>query len=362
MRTAASQKAAILLSAGSPIALKVTYCLRSAGYDVHLLDLDRVSSARYSRYVASYQRVQGEPDDENSLSVAVNTTCLTRGLPKGTLVLPSDVSSVVALSKLREHLPEALVFPVSDATTIAQLDDKSLFQELLREHEIPGPRGMVIQNPGQLDELDAYGLAYPLVLKTCSGESGHGVFFVHSASEARSIASSLLGARTPRLVAQEYIDGVDADLSVLCERGKICTSVLQLRPTGDELLFSFSEQALSVGARLMQATEFTGVANIDLRLDRHSGEAFAIECNPRFWYTLQASLWRGLNFVEAGAQLALGESGDFSGHFAQTGGYHLHGHLLKRVIWNPRRWPTISRYNLSGLIQACSDPVPFIRG
>lgn len=357
-------KHAVLLSTGSPIALKVLYCLRKAGLFVHLLDLRKTSSARHSRYITSYTRsaiastadITGE-----EIAESIRGLVAKQRLPLGSVVVPSDVESVGLLFEARERLQDMIVFPVSSASTVRQLDDKLLFQQLLGEHNIPGPAGMIVDSVVAIEDLDRHGYSYPLVIKTRSGESGHGVFFAQTKDQARQLVKQLLARDNEPLLVQEYVHGIDADLSVLCVDGKVRASVLQLRHGEDEIEFSVSNAAIELGRQLVAATSFTGVANIDLRIQSETGNAYAIECNPRFWYTLQASLWRGFNFVEAGLLLANDSEHKFDEANITNGRYHLHGRLLKRKIWNPRAWGSIDRSNLGGLVQALSDPAPFMR-
>jgi hypothetical protein len=65
-----------------------------------------------------------------------------------------------------------------------------------------------------------------------------------------------------------------------------------------------------------------------------------------------------MNFVEAGLAIAQGDA--FARNSPVDGVYYLHGCLLTRVLWSPSRWRTIEAYNLRGLFQALSDPMPFI--
>lgn len=364
MISAHSPKHAILLSGGSPIALKVVYCLRQAGYRIHLVDIRRPSSARHSRYLTSYRALATDSPSTPSgeyLATQITRVVRTLHLPTTTAIVPSDVASVIALHEAAPALEPLVVFPVSARDVVDSLDDKVRFQHLLSKYEIPGPAGMALHQLDQLDELPHHGLTFPLLLKTSYGESGHGVFLAQTLEQARLYAAEKLKEPGKALVAQEYIDGLDADLSVLCQNGEILRSVLQLRHGADTLEFSYSEPSLAVGKKLMAATKFSGVANIDLRIQPESQKAYAIECNPRFWYTLQASLWKGLNFAEAGVQLAMGDLATTAPPFDAEGFYYLHGHLLKHLLWRPRHWQSIGGYNLQGLYQALSDPVPFIR-
>jgi len=75
------------------------------------------------------------------------------------------------------------------------------------------------------------------------------------------------------------------------------------------------------------------------------------------FYLLYDKVYRA-DVLEFGLALA---RGDVAAPKSPVGGvYYLHGCLLTRVLWSPSRWRTIKPYNLKGLFQALSDPMPFI--
>jgi hypothetical protein len=57
---------------------------------------------------------------------------------------------------------------------------------------------------------------------------------------------------------------------------------------------------MEMGERIIAATNFSGVANFDARLDARSGTMKMFECNPRFFNRMLAARFCGLDFVRAG--------------------------------------------------------------
>jgi len=349
----------ILLSGGPPISLKVLYCLHHLGLKTHLVDLGGVSAAKFSRYLSGYDRLEptyGEGDGERLATILKSINAVHEVLA----VVPSDVASAAALHDATPFMGGIPVFPVSSHETLDMLDDKWLFQQFLEENDIPAPRSILVSEPEDIGKLASKGIRFPAVVKSLYGESGHGVFVAKTAQDAeRYLQSGSRYACLPLLV-QEFVPGLDADLSILCKGGEVRAQILQIRREGYILEFAHNDFATDIGRRIAQAADFSGVANIDLRLDETTGEATVIECNPRFWYTLQASMWRGLNFADLGLKLARGEVVPAAAA-PEDGLYYLHGGLLKNVLWNPARWGTITAYNLRGLMQALTDPMPFVR-
>ena len=347
-----------LLSSGPPIALKVLYCLHRLGVKTDLVDLRQPSMTRHSRYRSGHHSLELQdtsPEALARLGDALNAYCQKRGIQA---VVGGDILAAGAIHAVADQLPGTLSFPASPLPTLGLLDDKWTFQEFMVRHDIPCPAAVRLECAEDVDRLEQQGLRFPMVVKPLYGESGHGIF---RANDTPAIHRQLdRGGRHARfpLVVQEYAPGFDADLSLLAKDGEIVCHVLQSRRDACTLGFFENDRVLEIGRRIVRAADYTGVANIDVRIDEATGEVRVLECNPRFWYTLQASLWAGLNFVEAGFALARGEP---VRRVAPTkGAYHLHGCLLKKLLWRPGQWRDIAPYNLRGLLQAATDPLPFI--
>jgi predicted ATP-grasp superfamily ATP-dependent carboligase len=53
-----------------------------------------------------------------------------------------------------------------------------------------------------------------------------------------------------------------------------------------------------MAGRIATATDYDGVMNVDARIESATGNVYLSESNPRFWRSLSASVWCGVNFVE----------------------------------------------------------------
>jgi predicted ATP-grasp superfamily ATP-dependent carboligase len=350
-----------LLASGPPISLKVLYCLHAMGVKTDVLDLgDNVSMARYSRYRRRYKKL--EPGATNGNFDAEETArALAVYLKDNDIdgVVGGDILATASINAMRPWLGGALIFPSSDFKTLQMLDDKWEFQQFMVENGIPCPRSILIKRNEDLAMVEA-SLGFPVIAKPLRGESSHGVVRIENIDTLRRhLRADSKYTRLPLLV-QEFCPGQDADISFLAHEGRIQCHTLHTRTGGCTLEFIRNDAVYEVAVRIAKAAHYTGVANIDVRIDPATNAVKVLECNPRFWYTLQASLWRGLNFVEAGFSVARGDHIECA---ALDGGvYHLHGCLLKKLIWNPRKWKKIEGYNIKGLFQAISDPLPFIAG
>lgn len=358
MTTFSLPRSVVLLSSGPPISLKVLYCLQRLGVIVDIVDIGIPSIARHSRYRRHYMRIPVSSSDmtnpEMDFANALQAYIHEQGVQG---VIGGDIASTGLLHEIREQLIGVTVFPTSDRDTLELLDDKWRFQEFMVGHGIPCPKAVLLESMDHVHSL-AQSVGFPLVVKPLFGESGHGIVRIEDSQALAAHLESGSKYATLPLILQEFAPGGDADISVLAFEGRVVCHVIHAREAGCTLRFMENREVLDVAERIISAARYTGVANIDIRLDERTGSVFVLECNPRFWYTLQASLWRGLNFVEAGFRLAAGE--DVVLPAPTHGAYHLHGCLLTRLLWNPAKWRSIEGYNLRGLLQALSDPLPFL--
>lgn len=92
--------------------------------------------------------------------------------------------------------------------------------------------------------------------------------------------------------------------SVLCWQGKVLAYTIQQQlgeskgfsPKIDKLKFIHDSIILDIVSTTMEALQWNGIANLDLRYSYETGEIFLLEINPRFWQSLMGSLSIGVNF------------------------------------------------------------------
>jgi len=64
---------------------------------------------------------------------------------------------------------------------------------------------------------------------------------------------------------------------------------------------------LELGQDLVRKTNYHGVIHLDMRIDQRDGKAFFLDANPRFWGSLNYSVWSGVNFLELGLRMMEGK-------------------------------------------------------
>ncbi len=100
---------------------------------------------------------------------------------------------------------------------------------------------------------------------------------------------------------------MDIDLSVLALKGEIVAWTVQSWNEDKILEFSVNARCCALGREIIARTNFHGLAHFDMRIDDRDGTIKIIECNPRFWSSVAASMWQGTNFTELGVEAVMGE-------------------------------------------------------
>jgi len=87
-----------------------------------------------------------------------------------------------------------------------------------------------------------------------------------------------------------------------------------------------------------------GVAHFHMRIDERTGSVLVLECKPPFRYTLPATMWRGLNFVEVGICIPILDVPKATGTFMLRG-------AVVGASACPKRLKQIARNNFKGFLQ-----------
>lgn len=190
---------------------------------------------------------------------------------------------------------------------------------------IPVPRTHFVEGAtalnGVLDRVE-----YPAVVKpvrsrmlTARGWVPTTVQYARSATELRRIYQETeFLASFPSLI-QERIVGAGMGLFALFDRGRLLTAFAHRRlrekpPSGGisvlresiHLDRQLTEHAVDMFAPL----GWHGVAMLEYKQDRRTGQCFLMEVNGRFWGSLQLAIDAGVDFPYLSCQLAIGDRPD----------------------------------------------------
>ena len=273
-------------------ALGVLRGLARKGIPVTLLDVDRHSMVRYSRF-ADRRFPCPDPHDSEAGFIAALVE-LGQSLDHRPVFIPTGDAEVMALSKHREALLPYYRMPVVPLDTMSLLvNKKRFFQDVIRRN-IPCPETCFPETADEMRKMAA-GIGYPLIVKSAYShrfirEFHKKVFVVHSPLELETAIELLDGAHQDHFL-QEIIPGNTLYLfyaylnkqSVplgICGYdkvrqfprdfgiGTICRSIN--RP-----------QLIRDAVEYLQSIGYFGLAEAEFKLDPRDGRYKLIEINTR---------------------------------------------------------------------------------
>jgi predicted ATP-grasp superfamily ATP-dependent carboligase len=229
------------------------------------------------------------------------------------VLFPMDdaVASVVA-DRLQE-LSTRVRVPFPDANAYWSLMDKEKATALAARVGMRVPR---TESPVTLAEAvtAAARIGYPVVVRPRQGSGGRG-FFCARTREQLELAWTRVRSRFGPTLLQEFIPpGAKYDVCVLMNAAAEARAVFvqqELRHFPLESGTSTLQESVPPPAglvdasiRLLTSLRWCGVAELEFMVDPRDGSHCFLECNPRFWASLQLAIAAGVDFPYLYYQLA----------------------------------------------------------
>jgi predicted ATP-grasp superfamily ATP-dependent carboligase len=212
------------------------------------------------------------------------------------VLIPADCEGVRLTNRVRARL-NVFVTPIPDADMLERFDNKWRFHKLCASNAIPVPDTLLFGSKRDLDfDALAAELGLPFVVKPTNMAGSLGVQIIRNQAHFNAIIRDNGAYNFAPLIAQRYVDGEDIDISLLSLHGEISAFAIQ-QVQGSEIRFMQNTELAKVAADICRASRYHGVMHIDARIEKGSGKIYLIESNPRFWVSVIASVWCGLNFV-----------------------------------------------------------------
>jgi len=268
----------------------------------------------------------------------------------------------MTVNQLGPHLGPVARFPALPAEDLAVFDDKWAFNRFLHDHNFSALPSFILRQPSDVFDPAVDTVGYPMIVKPLSEQGSDGVAKVENIGELEMHLAGDQPYNDLPLIIQKFIPGYDGGVSFLALDGRILATALQRYHWDDGTIEFFRDDEIEdFAARFAAASNYTGVANIDLRLDENNKLRGVIECNPRFWGSIVASRVHGRNFVKAGIDLALGadpDNLDFGTY--REGLYYSARALVKQWLANRGTFKGIARENLAEVWPQTLDIRPHI--
>ena len=187
-------------------------------------------------------------------------------------------------------------FPLPSLSSFDNLYRKDKFSELCNLLNLPIPLTAVVE--------DRYGLtsflcanaeiSFPLIVKPIAMSGGIGIRVAKTPKQLQAIIDDTDYNYHP-LVVQQYIDGEDIGVSLLCRAGQVHVAYVQQRTSGGDR-FPHGADLVGLAKKIVTNASYTGPAHIDARIDA-SGKLYLIEFNARFWASVELSTYIGIDLL-----------------------------------------------------------------
>jgi predicted ATP-grasp superfamily ATP-dependent carboligase len=292
------------------VRLNVACCLEmSRQAVVHGLALHPAPLVRHSRFFASFEEYKGEFDVKLWLN-RIGEIVEERHID---VVLPISEFAIRTLSEHQKSLGWAAKLPqLPSPHTFDIATSKAKLADFLDSCDVPRPQTVVVSiGVTARDRLSALG--FPVLAKPPLSSGGIGI---KRFEDLESLTAFL--AEQPsdeRWVVQKLIEGHNIGINVLCRNGQILAATVQhaikppSKPFESPIGIEFRDDApaMNVAERLIRELGWSGVANIDMRLDASHNIPLVLEINGRYWLSLLGSLNAGVNFPLLACEMCLGD-------------------------------------------------------
>jgi predicted ATP-grasp superfamily ATP-dependent carboligase len=290
----------VIVAQGKPVVMQVLLAIHSfTDANCIVVCARGTRILRFSSLCSGYMEVNFYGEDDNRFVNRINL--LSQSMP-GLILIPADCPGTRMVNRVRNRLKVAVV-PTPDSAMLDRLEDKWSFYQFCKAHGLSVPRTRYIGAKHELDfDSTVRELGTPFVVKPVNEQGSDGVHVVSSESDYNRKIRNRGNYRYGPLIAQQYIRGTDVGLNLLSLHGKVAAIAIQ-QPVdqdrvGSRIMFFPNDYLQSVAYSLCKAIGYHGVMNVDARIEDGTGMVYLFESNPRFWRTLLASVWCGLNFVK----------------------------------------------------------------
>jgi protein-tyrosine-phosphatase/predicted ATP-grasp superfamily ATP-dependent carboligase len=254
-----------------------------------------------SRAIANVVHLGGSVTDSAQL------LCMVAESEGATWVVPTSDSSIQVVCAAYENLSRICVPGCPSPHIVQRILDKPYTLDAAAQCGVPVPVSWTIEDAIGLESILPE-ISFPIIAKPGDkGRVSEHTFKTRTFNSAGELRSAF--AQEPRfgngLLFQTYHGGQGVGIEVLVTGGKIVAAFQHRRisenpPSGGVAVVAVSERVdpvlLDHSARLLTALEWDGVAMVEFRHDKATGEAALMEVNGRFWGSLPLAVAAGMDF------------------------------------------------------------------
>lgn len=297
----------LLLGDGGVLSLSVVRALASEGIrDVQEFAVNYVpvEMTKHSRYVKSYKTYgkRSFTSFSNSFEDLDPHHLVDTYRSKQRLVLlPVTAEAARWMSVHKESLGLHFQLPSLPTTDCLDLvSNKWSLHRWLKANNFDSPQTVVFDaNAGDF-RRKVKQIGYPQILKSKSEIPFKNIFFLQDEDRLSEIEDRIKGDWEANII-QQVIPGVDRDVSLLAENGKLVAYTMQTPVVARKLRYATSikffddPELLNIVSEMVEKLKWSGVAHLDFRYNPETQKYFLIDFNARYWGTLLGSVCARVN-------------------------------------------------------------------
>lgn len=293
-------KSFVLVSTLIPVLIEVLQAIHSfSDAECFVITPKRVPFVGYPKMAKTCFEANFDGEDDERVSAEINR--LAEAHP-GLVVIPCDCAGARMIDRLSGRIVPAVI-PSPNNAMLDCFDDKWQFYQFCKENAISVPPSQFAGTKHDLnfEELTRQ-IGHPFVIKPLNETASVGLIVIDSEEQLRREVLDNVEYRYSPLIAQRYVAGSDICLNFLSLQGKITATSIQQRQypqhPAAKIRFTANAYMEEIAETIAERSGYHGVMHVDARIEDGTGKIFLFESNPRFWRSLNASTWCGLNFVE----------------------------------------------------------------
>lgn len=212
------------------------------------------------------------------------------------ILIPADCDAIRLANRVYGRL-KVMTTPIPALPTLEMFDNKWRFHQFCTGLGLPVPETLYFPSKAGMDfRAIASEIGVPFIVKPLDRAGSTGVHIVLGEDDFKASILENAGYDYGAVIAQRFIRGDDIDASFLAVGGRVSALAVQ-RASGSRIEFLSNPSLEAMASELSGASAYHGVMHVDARVEEGTGKVWLIESNPRFWASLTASVWCGLNFV-----------------------------------------------------------------
>jgi protein-tyrosine-phosphatase/predicted ATP-grasp superfamily ATP-dependent carboligase len=264
-----------------------------------------------SRAIATVTHLAGGTDD------AARMLRMVAESERARWIVPTSDSALNLIGAAYDDLTRLCAVGSPSPHVVQRVLDKPVTLEIAARCGVPVPMSFTVRNASEL-EATLPRMRFPVIAKPGdkSRSTAHS-FKTRTFASASDIRAAF--AADPDfgegLLFQTYHGGDGVGIEILIASGAVVACFQHRRlsenpPSGGVAVVAVSEPVdpvlLDHSTRLLRALEWEGVAMVEFRHDRATGEAALMEVNGRFWGSLPLAVAAGVDFPYYAWQLSQG--------------------------------------------------------